>query len=388
MELRVQDSLADIDPAAWDALIGADQPFLSHAFLAGLESHGCIGPGEGWIPRHLTLHEGARLVAATPAYLKLHSWGEFVFDFAWADAYAHHGVRYYPKLVAAVPLTPVSGPRVLVADESMRERAEAAMADGSIELCRRLGLSSVHWLFPDAGLAHRLEARGWALRLGCQYHWHNRGYRDFQDFLDDLSAKKRKNIRRERRRVAEAGVALTVRCGAEISGELWSAMHRFYENTFYAHGNPPLMSEALFRELGERLGEQMVVVEARRHGRIVAGALCLQDHGALYGRYWGCDEELDGLHFETCYYQGIEHCIATGRGRFEPGAQGRHKIPRGFLPTATYSCHHLEHPDFRRAVDDFLGAERRSVARYIREATREGPFRADLTGRIEAELDV
>ena len=385
MEVHVLEALGEVGSGEWDSLLGTDQPFLSHGFLHALEAHGCLGPEQGWIPQHLLVYQGDQLLAAAPAYLKLHSWGEFVFDFAWADAYARHGLDYYPKLVVAAPLTPVTGPRILVRDENQRPQAEAALAAAALELCRRLGLSSVHWLFPEAGLAHRLQAAGWGLRMGCQYHWQNPGYRDFDDFLDGFSSKKRKNIRRERRRVAEAGVEMAVHEGPDVSPELWSAMHRFYRDTFLAHGNPPVMSEAFFRELGERLASKVVVVEARRHGRPIAGALCLQDAAALYGRYWGCDQELDGLHFETCYYQGIEHCIARGLGRFEPGAQGRHKIPRGFLPTPTYSCHHLEHPDFQRAVDEFLGRERTAVSGYIEDARRQGPFRSEVLERLSRE---
>lgn len=383
MKLKIVHSLKDIPAPEWNSLEGTDNPFLSHEFLAALEHHSAVSPRTGWIPNHLALYDERGLAAAAPVYQKLHSWGEFVFDFAWADAYDRYGMEYYPKLVCAVPYTPVTGPRVLVRPGLDRAAMVSELAAQAQEVIRGEALSSAHWLFVEAQTAQIFAAAGYSIRLGCQYHWHNAGYQSFEEFLAGLSSKKRKSIRRERRRVKEAGIEFRTHAGAEISAELWHSFHRFYVNTFHVHGNIPLLSLGFFREIGERLGSRVMLVEALRRDRTIAAALCLRSPTTLYGRYWGNNGEMhDGLHFETCYYQGIDYCIREGLQRFESGAQGEHKVARGFLPTPTYSCHHLLDRRFRLAVDDFLRQERAHMESYIRERTRHGPFRLDALERF------
>ena len=382
MELRIHRAMEEMGAAEWNGMTGSDCPFLRHEFLSALEHHGAVCAETGWVPHHLGLYEGDRLVAAAPAYLKSHSWGEFVFDFAWADAYERHGLDYYPKLVVSVPYTPATGPRVVTAPGRDREALIRALARAAREVCDVAGLSSLHWLFPQPADARVIAGTGYLVRYGCQYHWYNPGYRDFEDFLSALTSKKRKNIRRERRRVAEAGVTLRIVHGDEADTGLWRDMHRFYRNTFRAHGNLPLISRECFEDIGARLGRDVVLVAAERDGRRIAGAICLRGPDTLYGRYWGCDEEIDDLHFEACYYQGIDYCIREGLSRFEPGAQGEHKVARGFLPTLTRSCHHLGDPRFREAVDDFLARERSGVNEYVEMLTMEGPYREDSLRRL------
>lgn len=377
MELRAIRRIDDIPATVWNGLEGTDNPFLDHAFLSALERHGAVSRETGWVAHHLGLFDGDRLVAAAPAYLKTHSWGEFVFDFAWADAYARYGEAYYPKLVIAVPFTPATGPRILFAPDGDHETLAAALTNGARTMVERAGISSVHWLFPRAADRDRLAAAGYSLRHGCQYHWRNDNYADFEDFLGRLTAKKRKNIRRERRRVHQAGVRIRTVHGDEADTALWSAIHRFYRRTFHEHGNLPLLSRAFFEDVGARLGRRVVLFIAERDGTPIAGALCFRDARWLYGRYWGCDETVEDLHFEACYYQGIDYCIRKGLTGFEPGAQGEHKVPRGFLPTITYSAHHLVDPRFREAVDDYLERERAAVNDYARALTLEGPYRAE-----------
>lgn len=383
MKLKIVHSLDEIPAAAWNALEGTDNPFLSHEFLVALERHAAVSHHTGWIPSHFVLYDNHGLAAAAPVYQKLHSWGEFVFDFAWAHAYERHGMAYYPKLVCAVPYTPATGPRILVRPGVDKMAAISELATQAQAFSQRKNLSSVHWLFVEPNIARALTAEGYSTRLGCQYHWSNANYRSFDAFLAELSSKKRKSIRRERRSIREAGIVFRTHAGHEIPAELWRAFHRFYVNTFQVHGNIPLLSLGFFREIGERLRSRVVLVEAQRRGATIAAALYLRSHTTLYGRYWGHNGDMHpGLHFETCYYQGIEYCIQEGLRRFESGAQGEHKVARGFLPTPTYSCHHLLDRRFRRAVDDFLRQEREHIANYIRERTLEGPFRLDALERM------
>lgn len=376
MEFRVLERIRDVPAAEWDALNATAYPFLQHGFLAALEQHGAVAAATGWQPHHLTLCKDNRLVAAAPGYLKAHSWGEFVFDFAWADAYERAGGSYYPKLVVAVPFTPATGPRVLHAPDCSRAAVGDALARGARDLIERYQLSSAHWLFPQPSDARMLADAGYAIRHGCQFHWYNRGYRDFDDFLDRLSSKKRKNIRRERRRVADAGIQCRLVHGDEADSGLWDAMHRFYQTTFERHGNLPLISRDCFEAMGRQLAWQMVLIVAEKRGTPIAGAICFRDHEALYGRYWGCDDEHDGLHFETCYYQGIDYCISHGLARFEPGAQGEHKVARGFIPTLTRSAHEFTEPRLRHAVDDFIERESAAVYEYAESLTMEGPYQS------------
>lgn len=376
MRLEVTTALAGIPRESWNSLHGSEHPFLSHEFLSALEAHGCVIPARGWKPWHLPLYDGERLVAAAPAYLKGHSWGEFVFDWSWAGAHDSAGLDYYPKLICAVPFSPVTGPRVLSASKVGPEALDA-LAAGAIELARSHELSSVHWLFPEPAQAARLAGDGYGLRHGCQFHWENRGYSDFADFLAALSSKKRKNLRQERAAVARAGVEFEWLHGADIDADTWRFFFEVYSDTFHRHGNRPPLPLAFFREIGESLGDRVLLVVGRRGGERLCAALCLRSEDTLYGRYWGSLEELPGLHFEACYYQGIEYCIRHGLARFEPGAQGEHKVARGFLPTLTYSAHWIRDPGLAVAIADFLRRETPHVEAYAAELARHSPFKAE-----------
>lgn len=382
MELQAVPAIRDIEPARWNALTGTDHPFVRHEFLAALERHGVISADNGWVAHHLILTEGDTLLAAAPAYLKGNSWGEFVFDYGWAQAYARNGLDYYPKLVIAAPYSPVNGPRMLLHPDYPADGLRRALADGAREMTESMGLSSVHWLFVSQADLNALGDAGYSRRDGCQYHWRNAGYADFDDFLAGFSSKKRKNIRQERRRVINQGITLRTLHGQEVDANLWRILHRFYEQTFHLHGNIPVISASCFAELGEKLTDRIVVFLAEMEGNPIAAAICLRSSDTLYGRYWGAVADFDGLHFEACYYQGIEYCIEHGIDRFEPGAQGEHKVARGFLPTLTYSAHHLTDPRFQAAVDDFLARERPAVQAYAQELTAEGPYREEILERL------
>ena len=378
MQVRIITRLDEIAPADWNALVPAGDPFLCHEFLAALERHGCVGRQTGWLPRHLAAHdEKGRLVAAAPLYLKSHSYGELVFDGSWAEAYRRHGLRYYPKLVSAVPYTPATGPRLLLHPLAEPAAAAAALTRAALELAEALSVSSLHWLFPPQTQLPQLAPAGPLHRMDCQYHWHNPGYGRFDDFLGRLSAKKRKNIRRERRIAAASHVELVRLHGPEIPRPLWRDLHRFYASTFERRGGWATLTRGFFEEVAETLGDRLLVVLAREQREPLGAAICFRSDDALYGRHWGCDREREGVHFEACYYQGIDYCIEQGLARFEPGAQGEHKVSRGFLPTATHSAHWIGHPDFAAAIADFLRRETPMVRRYMRELGEHSPYRRD-----------
>lgn len=375
MNIKIIHRLSEVDPHQWNGLVGTDNPFLRHEFLHALEAHECIHPGNGWQPFHLLLQEGEHLLAAAPAYLKGHSWGEFVFDFSWADAHQQRGLRYYPKLIIGVPYSPVTGARVLVAPGYSEETAVAALADAARDTLAEHGLSSAHWLFPNAEQAEQLTLAGYQLRTGCQFHWDNQGYRDYPDFLASLNSKRRKNMRQERRRVERAGVEFDWLHGPEISAADWLTFEHFYRDTFLAHGNVPILNADFFQEIGRTLGDRVLLIRARQQQQTIAGALFFRSDDTLYGRYWGSSIDLNGLHFETCYYQGLEYCIQHGLQRFEPGAQGEHKVARGFLPTLTHSAHWIENPELRQAITNFLARERPHIAAYMEHMNSQSPFR-------------
>lgn len=375
MRVDVIDSLNDVAAAAWDALVDNDHPFLRHAFLSTLERAGCVGGDSGWQPQFLLARRGDELVGAAPLYLKHHSYGEYVFDWAWASAYARAGLAYYPKLVVAVPFTPASGPRLLIANDADADMVRDALIDASEAHAQRIGASSIHWLFTSPSETAHLEARGLMVRVGCQFHWQNRAYRTFDDFLAGFSADKRKKVKRERRHVREAGVEMEIVTGADATAAHWDTFYTFYRATIEKHGAIPYLTRAFFHDLGRSLGPQAVLVLARHGKDYVAGALNLCGKDTLYGRYWGALADYHSLHFETCYYQAIEYCIIQGLSRFEAGAQGEHKIARGFLPTATYSAHWLRHPALRSAVAAFLTRERSGVTHYMDELGSHSPFK-------------
>jgi predicted N-acyltransferase len=369
--IEIVDSLAEVSPQAWNALAGA-QPFLRHEFLRALETTGCVGGRTGWLPQHLLLRRGSELKAALPLYIKHHSYGEYVFDWAWADAYTRHGLRYYPKLLTAVPFTPVTGTRLL--GDSRDDRGSLARA--AIELAQGLGASSWHCLFPSEGEAQELAEQGLLLRHGVQFHWRNEGYAGFDAYLNAMSHDKRKKIKQERRKVRDAGVVFEHKVGPEIAEADWEFFERCYRGTYRAHHSTPYLNLAFFEELGRQLGEQVLLVIGRQQGEPIAAAFNLFDDAALYGRYWGATTFVPGMHFEACYYQAIEFCIARGISRFEGGAQGEHKLARGLLPVKTYSAHWLAHPEFGQAIERFLAHEAEGVADYVDELNERNPFKA------------
>jgi predicted N-acyltransferase len=370
-DARFLPSLADVRARDWDALHDGRNPFVTHAFLHGLESQGCLRRDWGWTPHHLTLWEGDTLVAAAPGYLKDNSHGEFVFDHAWAHAYARYGLDYYPKWLCAVPYSPVTGPRLLAQDAAHRRALLTAVRDEVL----RLGLSSAHVNF-HAEDEDDAFASDWLPRIDVQYHWRNPGHwRDFDGFLADFDHKHRKNIRQERAKVQRTGVVIRTVHGDEATAADLEAMFGFYLRTFQDYGNSPALTLPFLQHLARTMPRQLVMFLADHDGRTIAGALCLRGHDTLYGRYWGAEAPLPGLHFETCYYQGIAYCLREGLARFEPGAQGEHKIARGFLPAWVRSRHWIANPEFAGALAHWCDEESQAVRRYARTLQSHSPFK-------------
>jgi predicted N-acyltransferase len=363
-------SLAELNAAAWNELAG-DNPFLSHAFLHALHESGSACEATGWLPQFLTVWDGDALAAAMPLYVKSHSYGEYVFDWAWADAYQRNGVDYYPKLLSAIPFTPVSGSRLLARDDQSR----AALLDFLCQQQEVAGMSSTHVLYPPEHQAAQLAAAGFMLRSGVQFHWLNQGFTDFDQFLATLEHKKRKNIRAERRKVLEAGVTLRQLRGNDVTDEHWRFFHRCYTNTYAEHHSSPYLNLDFFLRIGRSMPQHILLVLAERDHQAVAASLVFHTDTTLYGRYWGAIEHIPCLHFEAAYYQPLEFCIANGIATFEGGAQGEHKMARGFLPQKTWSAHWLAHPDFADAVERFLQRESGGIDAYIDELTERNPFR-------------
>jgi predicted N-acyltransferase len=366
--LRVAESLAGVSAAQWNALAGPN-PFVRHAFLDALIESGCASARTGWQPQFLLLERGGTLAGMMPLFVKSHSRGEYVFDWAWADAYARHGLEYYPKLVGAVPFTPVRGPRLLAGDDA----ASAALARAALAAAREF--SSLHVLFAPDAQARLLEAQGMMLRRTVQFHWENAGYADFEAFLARLSHQRRKNIRQERRRVREAGVRFRRLRGAEIEAQDWAFFHHCYARTYAEHGSRPYLSLDFFLRVGRTMPESFLLIVGEREGRPIAAALDVVGEDAIYGRYWGALEHVPLMHFEACYYQTIEYAIERGLARFEGGAQGEHKLFRGLLPVETLSAHWLAHPRFAAAVEDYLARESQGITHYVNELNEHTPFK-------------
>ena len=378
MSARIVESIAEIPALEWNALVASASPdpedinpFLSHAFLLALQESGCAGPQTGWETRFLTLTRDGRLAGVLPLYGKTHSWGEFVFDWAWADAYQRHGLAYYPKWISAVPFTPVTGPRLLAATPELR----AELLDAALELARQAGVSSLHLLFPDETQAREMEARGMMLRRGVQFHWRNPGYADFADYLASLRRDKRKKIQQERRKVQDAGIRFRRLAGADIGEADWRHFMACYIRTHRQFNSPPAFNLDFFRCIGAAMPDKLLLIIAERDGKPIAAAFNLRNRRALFGRSWGTLEYHPGLHFETCYYQAIEFCIERRIATFEGGAQGEHKLARGFLPSTTWSAHWLAHPEFSRAVEDFLKREGAGMDQYVDELNEHDPFK-------------
>jgi predicted N-acyltransferase len=377
VSIKVVRSIFDIDAGQWDACAGDADPFISHAFLSILEASGSANPESGWVAQHLTIeNEAGALLACAPLYLKDHSYGEYVFDWGWADAYQRAGGSYYPKLQSAVPFIPATGRRLLVRPGAPASLA-TVLASGMMQLATRLGVSSVHVTFPTEAEWRALGDAGYLLRLGRQFHWENRGYKTFDDFLATLSSRKRKAIRKERRSVAESGVAVKALTGDAIEVRHWDAFYQFYLNTTDRKWGPSYLTRAFFSLLHETLRDRVVLIMAEADGNLVGGALNLLGADTLYGRNWGCSEDYKFLHFEACYYRAIDFAIKRGLKWVEAGAQGTHKIQRGYLPRTTYSAHWIADPSLKRAVARFLDEERHQNAHEMDLFAAKSPYRQE-----------
>ena len=375
LNLHIGTEMAAIDAAEWDALAGSANPFISHAFLQALEKGGAVGGDSGWDPMHLLLRsDDGQLLGAMPNYLKHHSYGEYIFDHGWANAFERAGGAYYPKLLAAVPFTPATGPRFLVRDN--RIDLKSALAKGMETLVKKYQLSSAHINFLPSDDAHQLAAAGWLDRTSIQFHWHNQNYADFDDFLDHLSSRKRKNIRKERASITKAGVTMLRLTGAAITQDHIDAFFRFYMSTIDRKWGGAYLTHEVFTQLGKTMADRMLLVMAEYDGNIIGGALNFIGDDALYGRNWGADIDIPNLHFEACYYQAIDFAIEHGLSRVEAGAQGFHKVQRGYLPVTTHSVHCIAHDGFRDAVARFLDAEKRGVEAEKNHITMTSPFKA------------
>ena len=372
---RFLDSIAQVSAESWNALAGSEQPFLRHEFLLALEESGCAAPRTGWDPKHLIVEDAdGKAVAAMPLFRKSHSRGEFVFDFSWAGAYAEHGIKYYPKLLTAVPFTPVSGPRLLVSPLTAQKAAAKSMARAVIDYARGNQLSSWHVLFPTEETAADLDHAGLILRRDCQFHWYNHDYDSFEAFLATFTAEKRKKAKRERRRVAEAGIEFDTLHGGEMDASLWRTVYAFYADTFHRHGHEPYLNLDFFKRIAASLPDELMLKIARIGSEPIAVAIFFVGSEALYGRYWGAGGNFHSLHFEACYYQGIEYCIEKKLQRFEPGTQGEHKVPRGFVPTMTHSAHYIADPRFAAAIRDYAQREARGVDSYAAAVQSHVPY--------------
>jgi len=370
---RIHRALSEIPADDWDALHDGRNPFVAHAFLSGLESTGCLREDWGWRPCHIGLWQGEVLLAAAPGYLKTNSHGEFVFDHAWAHAYLQHGLDYFPKWLGAVPYSPVTGPRLLARNDAGRH----ALLEAIAAFTRRSRLSSAHVNFHEFEDEVGFDER-WSLREDIQYHWRNDvGWRTFDDFLSAMDHKHRKNIRQERRKVRDVGIGFRIVNGDEATEADLAAIHGFYLQTFAEYGNSPALTLEFLRHLAGTIPRNLVIMLAEREGKPIAGALCLRGGDTLHGRYWGASESHAGLHFETCYYQGIEYCLREGLARFEPGAQGRHKIARGFLPSIVRSRHFIADARFAEAIGAWCERERTEVRDHLIQLSAHSPFRGD-----------
>jgi len=372
-------SVETVPVEQWNRLAGDEYPFHRHEFLAALEHSECVGGKSGWHPFHLLLEEeNGELLGILPLYQKTNSEGEFVFDFAWANAYHQAGLDYYPKLVAGVPFAPATSTCCLTAPGQDATDIRATLISAAIQVAKENELSSLHLLFPTEAEHLQFSELGLLSRHDCQYHWHNDGYIDFEHFLSKFSAKKRKKVKRERRKVAEAGIRFEILAGTDMSDDIWDEISPLYASTFFMRGRAPYLTPAFFKEITRSLPASLVVVIGRIDDKAVSTAICFRGRDTLYGRYWGCSDAYDSLHFETCYYQGIEYCINEGIQTFEPGTQGEHKIARGFTPTTTWSSHWIRDSRFAAAIADYLEREGEHVDEFATHLESRVPFRKDL----------
>lgn len=379
MEFQRLSSIKDVPASVWDDLFNCENPFVKHAYLLALEQSGSAEAESGWQPQHLLMTKNGRVMAAMPLYAKAHSYGEFVFDWAWAEAYQRHGLDYYPKLVTAIPFTPVAGPRIGVAGDAEFKVVMAAFRDEIKRMILTTGASGWHLLFADRVLQQSLSrCNGLSLlrREAVQFHWFNRGYRTFDDFLAGLRSARRKNLKRERRKVAEQGITLHRRIGVDILDEEWQAFYQCYQDTYFKRsGHPGYLKQGFFTQLREHMADQLMLVVARDSEKVIAASLFLFDKDTLYGRYWGSLADVSCLHFEACFYQGIEFCIEMGLTKFDPGTQGEHKLIRGFEPIKSASYHWIADTRFRLAIEDFVEREKEGSDMYQKDAETLLPFK-------------
>lgn len=371
LTLQITDSITDLNPADWNTLAG-DMPLLSHTFLAAFETSGSVGDGTGWQPNHFLVFDHNQLVGAMPLYLKYHSYGEYVFDWAWAEAYARNGLQYYPKLLSAIPFTPITSQRLLAKEPEVKD----LMINALTQIMAKQALSSAHVLFPDVESAAALDRAGWLKRNGVQFRWQNENFEDFDAFLNTLSHDKRKKIRQERKKITASGIVCKQIKGADITSEQWAFFYRCYENTYFEHRSSPYLTPDFFQHIGAAMPQNILLILAYVDDEPVAAALNIYHQTTLYGRYWGALRYVPNLHFELCYYQAQEFCIAESIQYFEGGAQGEHKLARGFKPRPTCSYHQIAHPQFARAIEDFVDRESEGVVAYTNELEERAPFKA------------
>ena len=381
MKVKQIQSMSQIDAARWNRLAGELSPFMRHEFLFALEKSGCIGVKTGWQTAHLVVldEDEKDYLALMPLYLKGHSWGEYVFDHQWAQAYQQHGVDYYPKWLTAVPFTPCHGNRISISPSCNRMEVMQVLLTFVQAASQVHGISSWHCLFPSLVEVESLQALGLSIREQVQFHWFNRNYGGFDDYLSTFSSSKRKMLKRERRRVQEEGVQFMKLMGTDVSELQWQVFYEFYVMTYVKKGSLPYLNLAFFQQIARAMGENILLVFAVKNDEYIAAALSFIGQDTLYGRYWGCLEEYSGLHFETCYYQGIDYCIEQDLKRFDSGAQGEHKISRGFEPMTTYSAHWIQDESFKIAIDHFLIREKESIRRYKMDAASYLPFKTNNT---------
>lgn len=371
LKLEISDSIHTVDAASWNALVG-DMPILSHTFLSAFEDSGSVGSGTGWQPYPMLVHDGEALVGAMPLYLKSHSYGEYVFDWAWAEAYQRSGLNYYPKLLSAIPFTPITSPRLL----SITPEIQTLMLEALAEIMQKHRLSSAHIIFPDDDSASALKQAGWMQRTGVQFRWKNEDFNDFEHFLSTLSHDKRKKIHQERKKVVASGVVCQRIKGSDITPEQWQFFYNCYANTYHQHHSTPYLTQQFFSQIGQTMPENILLIIASIDNKPIAAALNIYHQSCLYGRYWGALQYVPNLHFELCYYQAQEFCIAEKIQYFEGGAQGEHKLARGFKPRATCSFHKIAQPDFAAAISHFIEKESQGIAAYATELEERAPFKA------------
>ncbi|NOQ79713.1 MAG: GNAT family N-acetyltransferase [Gammaproteobacteria bacterium] len=374
MHIKICRQISQIKAADWNALVQDNNPFLKHAFLSALEIHHCVGENFGWLPRHVAVYQEDELVAALPLYEKYNSYGEFVFDQSWADAWHQHGLKYFPKLVSSIPYTPSLGQRLLVKPD-LSDIYYPILLKAVKEFASQIEASGFHILFPHRAELEWLKEQGMMIRHDCQFHWHNNNYSSFDDFLAQLSSRKRKNIIKERLSVAKAGVTLKRLNGHQASEQDWQMMAHFYQRTFNEKWGTATLNLGFFQEVAQNQPDQVLLVLAEQDAQCIAGALMFCSDTRLYGRFWGCDKTIKGLHFEACYYQGIEYCIENKLSVFEPGAQGEHKIARGFIPTLTRSAHYLLQDHFKESIKHFIEHEKNNVMSYIKDVNNHIPYK-------------